>query len=204
MHSALALQYVIRKPLELFWSQSPTSCVLWLLSLLDDTSADTLETEADTGHYSAYVDMESIDRLFEKGPTNTYCEDCILAETVFNTFTNWLDEHKAETKGIPHRSKLLSSIQIFVKKQSEKCDETLPQNVLFFNIYKTMVGLAILNILTQNPSTVEGDDESTAIQQALEVVREIGSSLQQIRRKDSGHCFYHFKLQEISESVLGK
>lgn len=202
VHAAFALQYAIRKPIELSWAQMPVSCLLWLLSLIGDGRPNALEDEVDACGESAYDDMESIDRLFEKGPINTYYEDCILAEIVLTTLTNWADEHRDSNSLLPQGSQLLLHLQTFVQNFAEKCDETLPQNLLYSNIYKTMTGLAMMKII-RNSVLLDESQEATENLRALEVFNKAVSTLKEMRTRDRGHCFHHSRLQELAQFVLG-
>ena len=200
----MALRYAIKKPLELFWAHSSSECLRWLLSLLDDdVTPNSFEVVNDTPNESAYGDMGSIDRLFEKGPMNVFFEECVLAETVSRTFVEWMEEYKFCTHSYTERSQLFAPLQTFVKKQAAKCDESLPQNLLYSNLYKTLAGLVMMNVLLKGiTATVNKDEVTIENKQLLGVFNETVSLLKDIRSKDRGHCFSHFKLQELGHLVL--
>lgn len=197
VHSALALRFAVRIPLELFWVRHPVLILKWLLDLLDQTPTDiTSEVLEDT----AYDNMKNIDKLFEKGPVNTHREDCILAETIFHEFFSLIVETK-DTNNITQRiSEFYILLENFVKNHISSYDDDLPQDSAYTSLYVTVISLGILKILIDYSDQEKVSSERS---DAPEIFTSSLSWLQALRKLDKKHLFNHCKLEEISKYVLG-
>jgi hypothetical protein len=194
----LALKHAVRTPLELFWLKHPSMTLQWLLDLLDNTDVSS-ETSQDT----AYDDMRNVDKLFEKGPVNTYREDCILAEIVFNEFYTWIEKNNSHgiIDAIPE---LLDQLGKFVKTQVMNYNITLQQDSVYYNLYITVFGVAMMKVLIQKAKLNDMNNGCEKDREACVIFTDSLQWVKELRKLDNKQCFYHFKLEEMTKFVLGE
>ena len=189
----------MRTPLELFWFKHTSLTLHWLVDLLDSIQSD-IGVEA--SHGAAYGDMRNIDKLFEKGPANTHREGCILAEVVFKEFCTWMNENDDNTINQVTPG-LFDQLGNFVTNQVTNCNRNLTQDAIYYSLYITILALALIKVLAGKAKHNDGNEcekdrvGSTIFTNALDWV-------QQVQKLDTKQCFYHFKLEELANFVLGE
>ncbi|XP_028408527.1 thyroid adenoma-associated protein homolog [Dendronephthya gigantea] len=199
VHSALALRFAVRTPLELFWVRHPVMTLQWLLDLMDQTQTDIT---SDVFEDTAYDDMKNIDKLFEKGPVNTHREDCILAETIFQEFFDWVVNANGANSITEPISELFIIIKNFVRNHIANSNDNLPQDSAYTVLYITVISLGIMKILIENSDLERVNSEGGS--DGPEIFTTNLLWLQELRKSDQKHLFDHCKLVEISKYVLGE
>ena len=171
----------------------------WLLDLLDNTQfAFSSKTSQDT----AYDDMKNIDKLFEKGPSNVHRENCVLAEIIFNEFCAWIK--KTDKNEMKANLEHFNQLGNFVKTRVKNYNGNLPQDTVYYTLYATVVGLCMMKILVEKVEPEEVGNECEGGREACVIYKHNLHWVRELRKSDTEQCFYHFKLEEMTNFVLAE
>ena len=198
VHSFLALRHAVRTPLELFCLKEPSLTLGWLLNVLDNSETNS---SPEGSQDAAYDDMRSIDKLFEKGPSNTHREDCTLAEMVYREFCSCIEKNKDDKTIIAAKPQLLNKLGDFVRTSITNCRSSLPQDLLYY-VYITVLGLAMMKVLIQDANFADAEDE--LLKEAWKMYTNTLQWIKNLRESPNEYSLYHFKLDEVTKLVLAE